>query len=259
MSPLEPRPLAGKRVVVTRAADQAQSMVDDLGERGAEALLMPGIATAPLESTELAAALADIARYDWIVLTSTNAVRFLFDRLSPARLDPATATTSRPRLAVVGTATAAALRDVGFEPDAMPTEFVGTALVAAMGDLSGAWLLLPRSRRGREETAAALTAAGARVDDIALYDTVPTPPTDAMLAELRAGVDAVTFTSPSTVEGFLTDATRPCLTGAVIAAIGPVTTQALTEQGITVDVQPETYTTAALVEALAHYFREEAR
>ena len=80
-----------------------------------------------------------------------------------------------------------------------------------------------------------------------------------MLDELRAGVDAVTFTSPSTVEGFLTDATRPYLTDAVIAAIGPVTTQALTEQGITVDVQPETYTTAALVEALAHYFREEAR
>ena len=258
MCPRESGPLAGKRVVVTRAADQAQSMVDDLRERGAEPLLMPGIATMPLESTELTAALADIARYDWIVLTSTNAVRFLFDRLSSARLDPATDTTSRPRLAVVGTATAAALRDVGFEPDAMPTEFVGTALAAAMGDLSGAWVLLPRSRRGREETSAALTAAGARVDDIALYDSVPTPPTDAMRAELRAGVDAVTFTSPSTVEGFLTDATRPYLTGVAIAAIGPTTAQALIDQGIGVDVQPETYTTAALVEALAHYFREEA-
>ncbi|MEZ4581444.1 MAG: hypothetical protein R3A10_07350 [Caldilineaceae bacterium] len=164
MSPSELRLLAGKRVVVTRAADQAQSMVDDLREWGAELLLMPGIATVPLESTELAAALADIATTG---LCSPAPMRCVFYLTATAHaprpgdgydVTPAVWPSVRRRLWRC---------DVGFEPDAMPTEFVGSALAAAMGDLSGAWLLLPLPARAKRRPGRR-SAAGACVDDVAV-------------------------------------------------------------------------------------------
>lgn len=235
-------------MVVTRAADQAEGMVEDLAERGALPLLVPCIATVAVESQALLDAVTHIARYDWIVLTSTNAVRFLFDRLPVAKLSPHT------RIAVVGAATAEAVRAAGARVDAMPAEFTGMAMAAAMGDLARKRVLLPRSRRGRRATVQALRDQGAHVDDVATYDTVPVPPTQAMLTEINAGVDAVTFTSPSTVDGFFSGDEPVNLDGAVIVAIGPTTAQALEERGLAVQVQPEAYTTRALVDALEGHF-----
>lgn len=235
-------------MVVTRAADQAEGMVEDLTERGALPLLVPCIATVAVESQDLLDAVMHIARYDWIVLTSTNAVRFLFDRLPVAKLSPHT------RIAVVGAATAVAVEAAGAQVHAMPAEFTGTAMAAAMGDLARKRVFLPRSRRGRQATVQALRDQGAHVDDVATYDTVSIPPTPAMLAEIQAGVHAVTFTSPSTVDGFFAGDEPANLDDVVIAAIGPTTAQALAERGLVVHVQPEEYTTRALVDALEAYF-----
>lgn len=255
-------PLTDKRIVVTRAADQATEMVDELRRRGAQPLLMPCIATVALASTALDDALATLARYDWIVFTSTNAVRFLFAH--PAALALTAELQNRqearsPRVAVIGTATAAAFAEQGLAWDVMPDQFTGVDLGAALGDLRGCRVLLPRSRRGREETFTALTQQGAVVDDVALYDTVLLAPTVAMQAEVRCGVDAVTFTSPSTVEGFFSGVAPEAVAGVTMAAIGPTTAAALEDHGLPVHVQPDEFTVAALLDALEDYFAAHAQ
>lgn len=254
-------PLTHKRIVVTRAVDQAAEMMDELRRRGAQPLLMPCIATVALESPALDDALANPSRYAWIVLTSTNAVRFLFAHPAAPALTAQLQNQQEarsPRLAVIGTATGVALAEQGLTWDAMPARFTGVDLGAALGDLHGCRVLLPRSRRGREETVAALTQQGAAVDDVALYDTVSLAPTAPMQEELRCGVDAVTFTSPSTVQGFFSGVTPEAVGAAAVAAIGPTTTAALQAHGLPVHVQPAEFTVAALVNALEQYFATHA-
>jgi uroporphyrinogen-III synthase len=125
---------------------------------------------------------------------------------------------------------------------------------AALGDVRGRLVLLPRTDIAREETPGALRAAGALVDDIVFYRTVPAPLDPAARAELDAGIDILTFTSPSTVEAFraaLGPAAEILAARATIACIGPVTAEAVREAGWPVHVLPAEYTTAALVAALA--------
>ena len=130
-----------------------------------------------------------------------------------------------------------------------------------MGDLTGQRVLLPRAKIGRPEIVNLLRAQGAAVDDVALYDTVTAVPTPAALAELEKGVDAITFTSPSSVRNFLqTVESRPdrflksVRSNVVIACIGPVTAQQARDLGLTVHVTPEDYTIDGLIDALIRYW-----
>jgi uroporphyrinogen III methyltransferase/synthase len=153
---------------------------------------------------------------------------------------------------------------VGIAPDLMPDDFRAEGLAEALrsrGVGEGARVLVPRALVGRDVLANKLQAVGAHVDVAPVYQTVPAVADPEVLEQLRGGVDAITFTSPSTVKHFLAflEAARidagALLDSAVIAAIGPVTSDALRVRGFAADVEPEVFTAPALVEALASHMR----
>lgn len=253
-----PRPLQGRRVIVTRSREQAQSMAERLAALGAIPIVVPAIQFEPLSAPRLDDALANMAGYDWLIFTSGNAVSFFFERLDSLDEPP-----PLPRVAASGSATARKLAAHGITPDFVPGEFVGEALAAGLGDLRGQRVLLPRARSGRPEIVKLLQAQGAQVDDIALYDTVTAEPAAAALAALSAGADAVTFTSPSSVRNFLKILANEeenvgdvagVLETAVIACIGPITAAEARQNGLNVAVVPATYTIDDLLQALSAHF-----
>src|SRR2546425_5152964 len=197
------QPLLGRRIVVTRAREQAADLAEALTTRGAEVVAAPVIRVQPLADLEpLRVALAAAQRYDWIVFTSQNTVRVVCDRLPAWGLMPQDV--SRAAVAAIGPATAAALARHGVTPDLVPEQFVAEAVVHAMallGELRGKRVLLPRAREARDALPDGLRALGAVVDAIPVYETVREPGDGSKLAaQLLAGnIAAVTFTSSSTV------------------------------------------------------------
>ncbi|GAB4161845.1 MAG: hypothetical protein Fur0021_35500 [Candidatus Promineifilaceae bacterium] len=248
------QPLEGRRIVVTRSQAQAEVLCRHLAALGAEPIPIPTIAFTPLPAASLIVALRQIEQYNWIIFTSANAVDFFFqaagDNLPPL-----------PRVAASGSATAQKLQEQGITPDFVPAEFVGEQLAAGLGDLRGQRVLLPRARLGRHEIVTLLQAQGALVDDIPLYDTVAAVPEATALERLRAGVDAVTFTSPSSVRNFLKilddahlDSVRRQLEQVLIVCIGPTTAAAARQCGFAVHAVPDTYTIDGLITALVALF-----
>jgi uroporphyrinogen-III synthase len=246
--------LAGRTVVVTRPREQAAPLCAALAAHGAIPMVFPTIEVRAVDNlSTLDRALDALETYAWLVFTSVNGVRFFFERLDARRGGKLTAGL---RVAAVGPATARAIAQRGLTVDAVPDEHRGARIAAALGELAGRRVLLPRAEIGREEVVAELLAQGAAVDDVPVYHTVPATPDPDGLAALRRGVDVVTFTSPSTVRNFLmllgADA-RDLLRGAIIACIGPVTADAARELGLPVHVQPAGASAEGLVEALAAY------
>jgi uroporphyrinogen III methyltransferase/synthase len=250
-------PLAGKRVVVTRAANQATALVTLLEASGAEVLVFPTIEIVdPEDFREVEGAIRDLDLYAWAVFTSTNAVDRFFARMAAADKDARHM--SGLRVAAVGPATAAALGGHGIRPDFVPDEHVGEGVLEGLcvrGVGEGSRVLLPRAAEARELLPEELRARGVHVDVVPVYRTLPGAGDPAVLERLRAGeVDAVTFTSSSTVRNFKTLTEGVDLSGMAIACIGPVTAATARELGMDVAVEPEEYTVPALVEALGAYF-----
>jgi uroporphyrinogen III methyltransferase/synthase len=263
------RPLFGKRVLVTRAREQAADLSERLAALGADTIEMPMIRIAPPEDPgplERAAAEPDV--YDWIVFTSANAV----DRFMAALLDGErdVRALKGPLLCTVGTSTADRLARYGLKVDLVPSEFRAEAVVAALagrGPLDGTRVLLPRADIGREIIGEQLREAGALVTEVIAYRTItdeaPGPGEPDVYGMLLKGqVDVVTFTSASAVRNFIrlygAEQAVDLLKNTVVAAIGPVTTEAATQSGLTVTVRPVTYTIPAMVEAMVAHFRNRA-
>jgi uroporphyrinogen-III synthase len=247
--------LQGRSVVITRARAQAEPFARELAARGAIPVFFPTIDIRPLEDwAALDEVLARADRYDWIVFTSANAVSAVGDRLRalgrPGLRGPG-------RIAAVGPATAAALAERGTPVSAMPSEYLGAAVAGALGHLAGRRVLLPRADIGSDETGIALREAGAMVEEVVAYHTTPAAPDPDGLAALRREVDAVTFTSPSTVRNFVTlvgpDA-RDLLGRTLIACIGPVTAAAVAALGLAPPLQAPRSTSEALLDALEAHF-----
>jgi uroporphyrinogen III methyltransferase/synthase len=238
----ESRPLFGRRVVVTRAREQASEAVDLLREMGAEVVELPmiGFAEPADGGAALRHAAARLATFDWVVLTSANTVERLFAELRDAR---AFATA---RVAVVGAKTAAALARHGVVADLVPDHFVAEGLLDAFPTGSGT-VLLPRAEVARDVLPDGLRSKGWRVEVVDAYRTVPTRPSASAL-ELAGGADAVMFTSSSTVQHFVAVADR---VPPVVACIGPVTARAAEAAGLHVDVVADESTIGSLVAALA--------
>lgn len=260
-------PLHGKKVVVTRSPEQAEAMGRQLEAMGATALLFPAIEFTPLPAPELDEALANLADFDWLVFTSGNAVRFFWERLEET--DLIIAPHYNLSVAAVGSATNRLLAEKGIEVDFTPDEFTGEQLALGLGDVRGQKILLPRAKIGRPEIVNLLQERGAILTDIGLYDTVTADPTPEALAELEKGVDAITFTSPSSVRNFLKilrtnrnadeadwGGFSRIFPGVVVACIGPSTAEEAEENGLTVDVVPEDYTIEGLISAVAAYFEK---
>jgi len=214
--------LQGRRIVVTRAREQAVDLVRALEEHGAEPVIAPVIRIQPVENLgALRAALTGLSAYRWVVFTSQNAVQIVFDRLVAWGLTPRV--------------------------------FASTKVT-----LVGARVLIPSAEDARETLAASLRQHGAEVEPIAVYRTVPVEDDLSRLAaDIRLGrIDAVTFTSSSTVRSFVDLVGRPAATSGrfVAATIGPITAGTARELGLREIIEAEPHTVPGLVDSLARRF-----
>ena len=239
------RPLFGRRIVVTRSRPQASDLVARLRDRGAETIELPAITIAEAADggAALRAAAGRLGTYDWVVFTSASAVERFVPLLRDARAFAGV------HVAAIGPGTAAALAQRNLVADLVPERFVGEGLLAAMPAPSGrARVLLPRAAVARDVLPRGLRDAGWEVDVVEAYRTEAAKPSEQALAAV-AGADAVTFTSSSTVTGFL-EAAGPEAVPPVVACIGPVTAATARRCGLTVDVVAPVHTIEGLVEAL---------
>jgi uroporphyrinogen III methyltransferase / synthase len=258
------RPLFGRRIVVTRSREQAGELVEMLEERGAEAIAAPTIRIAPPADPEaLDRACAQAGTFDWIVFTSGNGVDAFMTRLL-AMGD--VRDLKGVRICTTGSSTAARVQRYGIRVDLTPSEFRAEAVMAALaetGGLAGKRFLLPRANIARDVLADDLRLAGAEVADVTAYQTLPAsaeregdPDVYRMLLDRQ--IDAVTFTSASTVRNFVEilgrDQAADLLRTTVVASIGPVTAEAAQQLGIATAVMPARYTIPDLVDALVEHF-----
>jgi uroporphyrinogen III methyltransferase / synthase len=258
------RPLFGRRIVVTRSREQSAELVDMLEARGAEAIQAPTIRIAPPEDIDAVdRACADAGTYDWIVFTSVNAVDYFMQRLL-ANGD--IRDLKGVRLCAIGPSTAQRLLRYGIRVDLTPDESRSEAVIETLksdGDVRGKRFLLPRSDIAREVLADQLRDAGADVSEVAAYRTLAggeerDVDQDIYRMLLDRRIDAVTFTSASTVKNFAKifgeDQAADLLATTVVASIGPVTAEAAQQLGIATTVMPERYTIPDLVDALVEHF-----
>lgn len=243
------RALSGRRVVVTRAEDQADGLAERLRRLGAEPLLVPSIrSTAPDNPGALRTAAGCLRGARWVGMTSPSGVRHGWPAVEAAWPD---GLPDGLGVAAVGPGTAEALRERGVVPDFLPSEASGDAFAAELPVAPGDRVVLLRSDIARRAIATALRRRGAVLLDAVAYHTVTeADPADVRRA-LDARPDAVTFTSPSTVRGFLAGLDdRARLDGVALVPIGPVTAEAVTEAGLAVSRVPPEYTVDGLLDAL---------
>lgn len=248
--------LGGRRVVVTRAREQAAELVDELEGRGAEVVVAPAIEIVePSDGgVALRAAVASMrvaggsgVSPDWVVFTSANAVRRFCAQFSGA---PDLGTV---RVAVIGSGTAAAATGAGLQVDLVPDRFVAEGLLEVLpaSPPGGGLVLLPRAEVARDVLPDGLRAKGWTVEVVPTYRTVPAVVDDSVRTAV-ARADAVCFASASSVSAFV-DAYGSDLPS-VVAVIGPITARRARDLGLEVAVQPDEHTFAAMAEALALYF-----
>ncbi len=250
-------PLDGKRVLITRPAHQAEEFSRTLQARGAEPIFASTIVIGPPDDPHAAhRAIDQLASYRWVVFTSQNGVDAFFDRL--AALDADARYLGTTKVAAIGSKTAARLRDHGIRPDLVPNAFVSEevarALIEATGD--GDHVLVFRAQEARDVLPEMLEDAGRKPTVVAAYKT--SFKTDAHFADKVAQADVLTFTSASTVKGFVealgggAEATKAAR-GKIVACIGPITADAANESGLRVDMIADVSTTDGLLDALASH------
>ena len=244
-------PLFGQRVVVTRAAGQAEALSERLRALGAQALELPTIEIRPLDDySALDLAIAKLATYDWLIFTSANGVRFFLERLDRSRHDLRAV---RGQIAAIGPATRAALETVHLKVDCIGKEFVAESLVEALAgyELTGRRVLLARAAAARDVLPRALAARGGVVDVVPAYCTVTPESLAARAAEVLAQrPDWITFTSSSTIENLAKAAGAEALAGVRVASIGPVTSATAKKFGIPVAAEASSYTIDGLIAAI---------
>jgi uroporphyrinogen III methyltransferase/synthase len=242
----ERRPLFGRRIVVTRAREQASALVTRLHDLGAETVELPAIEVRdPADGgVALREAAADVASYDWVVFTSANAV----DRFLPLLRDARAFGSAR--IAAIGPGTAERLAAGNVVADLVPDRYVAEGLLEQFPAGPGR-VLLPRAAVARDVLPDGLRASGWAVDVVEAYRTEQAAPDPSVLAA-AAAADAVTFTSSSTVTNYLAVASGPV--PPVVACIGPVTAETARAAGLDVTVEADVHTVDGLVDALLRWF-----
>jgi len=256
----ETKPLFGRGVVITRPEAQTEEFLDLLHAEGARTYLFPTIKIAPPENfSDLDQAVGNVNAYHWLIFTSANAVRFFFQRLQESAKD--LRNLKGIRICAIGPTTAREVERHGIAVDLVPDVFTSEGILDALKqqDMAGKSVLIPRAEKARDVLPQGLVQAGARVDCVTAYRTVPSGRKKSELDGLiKDGlVDVITFTSPSTVENYIKimGGNYPLPPTVKIACIGPVTAQATRQAGLNVDILQERYTVPALVERLVQYFR----
>jgi uroporphyrinogen-III synthase len=252
-------PLAGWRILVTRASRQSFGLSEPLRELGAEVVEVPTIEIrAPQSFAELDHALIKIDHYDTLILTSVNGVETLFERYHRQNLP--IVDMQHLLVVAIGPATAAALQSEGVSVSIVPEKYVAESVVEALrGKITlHSRVLLVRAKVARDVLPDELRKTGAQVDVIEAYETVVPENAAAKLKEVFADPATkphiVTFTSSSTAANFLTllgPDRNSLLEGVRLASIGPVTTATLKQAGLTPDIEAAEYTMQGLVAAIA--------
>jgi len=255
------RPLSGRKVIVTRAADQAGEFSTMLEFSGATVLECPTIKLIePASWDELDAAIGSLGTYNWLVLTSVNAVRYFFQRLNSLGLD--SRALGQCKVCAVGPKTAEAIAEHGIRPDLIPADYKAEAIVSEFTNLgvTGQRVLFPRADRAREIIPQELEKMGAHVTAPVIYRNILPERLcpETILALEKRCVDCITFTSSSTVlnmaELLGADLLADMLKGVAVASIGPITSKSCRDVGLKVDIQPDHFTLTALSEAIQQYF-----
>ncbi len=244
-------PLFGRRIVVTRAREQAGALAAQLAALGAEVVELPTIEIAPASDYgPLDRAIAQLASYDWLIFTSANGVRSFLDRLDRSAAD---LRDLRARICAIGPATRAAVEALHLKVDLMGKEYVAEGLLAAFAahDLAGQRILLPRAAVARDLVPAELARRGACVDVVEAYRTVvPEAATERVRAVFARKPDWITFTSSSTVQNFVAMAGAGALEAVQVASIGPITSATARRLGIAVTAEAREFTIPGLVQAI---------
>lgn len=246
----EQRPLHGLRIVVTRARAQASEMASRLAGLGADVVELPTIRIVPrLDTDEVRSAVDSLHSYALVCLTSPNGVHLLFEAMADRGRDARAL--ANANLAAIGPGTAVALAEHGVLADLVPEELVAESLVEALSavDVDGRPVLVARAAAARDVLPDALSNRGAEVDVVALYETLTDQP-DRAAVEAAGKADYFTFTSSSTVKNLVTMLGAAIVGDARVATIGPVTSAAAREAGLTVDVEAERHEPGGVVEAL---------
>lgn len=255
------KPLFGKKMLVTRAREQASILTDGLAKLGADCIEAPAIKIVPPASYDrLDEAIARLNEYQWLIFTSPNGVDYFFARLAAAKLDTRAIAA---KVAAIGSQTAGRLKSYGIVADIVPAEFRAEGIIEALASYiaPGMKVLIPRALVARDILPEKLTELGAAVNVVPAYQTV-TGDTDgqALAAKLAAGeIELVTFTSSSTVTNLfalLGENGAQLVAGAKVACIGPITAGTCLQHGIKPDIIAEEYTIKGLVEAITTLYRK---
>lgn len=259
------KPLSGRRILVTRAKGQADSLARLIEAQGGEAVICPAIQTVPVSDAALKEALLQAEQYDWLLFTSVNGVNYFFEALAKERAE--LRRFARARVSAVGPKTAEELRRRGLPADVVPTVFRGDEMAnALLAEIQpGERVLLPRALVARPALPDTLRAHGVLVDEIPVYETIAsTEWTGNTLKLLSEGmIHAVTFTSSSTVTSLLHmleyqgwESPAEALSGIPAFTIGPLTSGTAREAGLHVAAEAEEATVEALVKAMAAYYMQ---
>jgi uroporphyrinogen III methyltransferase/synthase len=272
-------PLSGKTILVTRAAGQSSEFSELLKQQGAQVVEMPTLVITPPSSWDaLDNAIAHLSEFDWLILTSSNAIDYFFERLLTQDKDARAL--SGVKIAVVGKKTAASLKQRGLHPDFIPPDFVADSLVEHFPEpLEGKKILFPRVESGgREVLVKEFTAKGAVVTEVATYQSgCPAQIAPAALDALqKQAVDVITFASSKTVKHFCqlldtslannsgqaltskegkpkSDYPYQQLQNVCIASIGPQTSATCYQLLGRVDVEAKEYTLEGLTQAIVQW------
>lgn len=267
----QPRRIPGqsRRILITRPPHQAARLASELEKWGAVPIICPVIEIAPPPDwTPVDEALAEIEDFSWVVFTSANGVESVMGRLrETGRLEPVAARLQTPataenngrqvRLAAIGPGTAAALADYGLPVAFMPDSYLTAQIAAELPITPGERVLLLRADIATPELGAGLQMRGAKVTNLCAYRTLEAASISTLEQALAAGIDAVTFTSASTVHHFmnLLDRARRRLDSSVaVFCIGPVTAGAAREHGLIIQGIAEEHTIPGLAEAIVKYY-----
>jgi uroporphyrinogen III methyltransferase/synthase len=263
LSWFEKKPLFGKRVLITRAKSQAKTLSDLIYELGGQPIEVPTIKIVDPDS------FANIDRaierldggngYDWVIFTSVNGVKCFIKRMAALKKD--IRILSGARVAVIGPATAKAVKKLLINIDITPAEFVAEGLLAEFEKtgIAGARILIPRALVARDILPGTLREMGAHVDVAEVYQTVLDEAAGERIRQMLAekSVDIATFTSSSTVTNFVElvgPKTSELMHGVTVAAIGPVTAETIGKSGLSVDIMASEYTIPGLVDAIVRYY-----
>ncbi len=255
----EKKPLFGKRILVTRAKEQAGALSDLLGELGGQAIEVPTIKITDPDSFEnidrALERLEDGPGYNWVIFTSANGVRYFIKRMKALGKD--IRILAGAKVAVIGPATARVVKELLINIDVTPKEFVAEGLIEEFKriGIAGKHVLIPRAKVARDVLPDTLRGMGAEVDVAEVYQTVLDEAAATRIKEMlvEGSIDIATFTSPSTINNLakligleLKDLTQ----GVSVAVIGPVTSEAVEKLGLKVDIIAEEYTIPGLVRAI---------